>query len=150
MFKSGGILNGVTFYRSEYIQLGEDIVIHKGTLLEVGNCMEHTQVRPRIILGKHCHIGEYNHFTVINKIEIGDGLLTGRYVLIIDNSHGDTCGIEHDISPTQRRVVLSGAVIIGKNVWLSDKVSIMPNVTIGDGVIVAANSVVTTMYLLIR
>ena len=36
-----------------------------------------------------------------------------------------------------------GPVVIGNNVWLADKVSVMPGVTIGDGAIVAANAVVT-------
>ncbi len=37
-----------------------------------------------------------------------------------------------------------GSVTIGKNVWLGDKVAILPGVTIGDNVIVGANSVVTS------
>ena len=41
-----------------------------------------------ITIGNHCCIGEYNHITACNKITIGDGLLTGRYVIISDNSHG--------------------------------------------------------------
>ena len=36
-----------------------------------------------------------------------------------------------------------GDVIIGKNVWIGDKVTILPNVKIGDGVVIGANSVVT-------
>ena len=47
------------------------------------------------------------------------------------------------MSPIKRDIVSKGAVIIGKNVWVGDKVSIMPNVRIGDGAIIAANSVVT-------
>ena len=41
-----------------------------------------------ITIGNRCSIGEYNHITACNKITIGDGLLTGRYVIISDNSHG--------------------------------------------------------------
>jgi acetyltransferase-like isoleucine patch superfamily enzyme len=37
----------------------------------------------------------------------------------------------------------SGPVIIHENVWLGDGVVILPNVEIGFGTIVAANSVVT-------
>lgn len=141
--REGAIFNGAYFYHPEYISLGNGTVIHKGTLMEVGNNYGISKNGPKLVVGNHCHIGEYNHFTATNRIEIGDGLLTGRYVLITDNSHGDSSGVENYISPTQRRVVSKGTVIIGKNVWLGDKVSIMANVRIGDGVIVAANSVVT-------
>ena len=37
---------------------------------------------PEIHIGKNCSIGEYNHITSTNKIEIGDNLLTGRWVTI--------------------------------------------------------------------
>ena len=45
--------------------------------------------------------------------------------------------------PSLRKVESKGEVIIGDNVWIGDKCTILPNVHIGDGVIVAANSVVT-------
>lgn len=34
---------------------------------------------PEIIIGNDCNIGEFCHITAINKITIGDGLLTGRF-----------------------------------------------------------------------
>lgn len=98
---------------------------------------------PVIKIGNHCVIGEYNHFTACNRIEIGDGLLTGRFVTITDNSHGCQSEAELDLPPYERHLVSKGEVVIGKNVWLGDKVTILPNVHIGDNVIVAANSVVT-------
>ena len=36
-----------------------------------------------------------------------------------------------------------GPVIIGDNVWIGDKATILGGVTIGESVIIAANSVVT-------
>lgn len=36
-----------------------------------------------------------------------------------------------------------GEVVIGNNVWLGDKVTILAGVHIGDNVIIGANSVVT-------
>lgn len=47
------------------------------------------------------------------------------------------------IAPNKRPLYCKGPVIIGNNVWIGEKASIMPGVTIGDGVIIAANSVVT-------
>lgn len=48
-----------------------------------------------------------------------------------------------EIPPTQRPVYSKGPVIIGNNVWIGDKATILPNVSIGNGAIIAANSVVT-------
>lgn len=36
-----------------------------------------------------------------------------------------------------------GDVSIGKNVWIGEKATILPGVTIGEGSIIGANSVVT-------
>jgi acetyltransferase-like isoleucine patch superfamily enzyme len=96
-----------------------------------------------ITIGNHCSIGEYNHITACNKITIGDGLLTGRYVIISDNSHGGLSEEEANIQPTLRDLKSKGEVVIGNNVWLGDKVAVLSGVHIGNNVIVAANAVVT-------
>lgn len=96
-----------------------------------------------ITIGNHCNIGEYNHLTACNKITIGDGLLTGRYVIISDNNHGDMSPEDLQIPPANRKINVKGEIIIGNNVWLGDKVTIVSGVHIGNNVIVAANAVVT-------
>ena len=96
-----------------------------------------------ITIGNHCSIGEYNHITACNKITIGDGLLTGRYVIISDNSHGGLSEEEANIQPSLRELKSKGEVVIGNNVWLGDKVAVLSGVHIGNNVIVAANAVVT-------
>jgi len=98
---------------------------------------------PEIRIGANCSIGEYNNITSTNRIEIGDNLLTGRWVTITDNSHGTTDAESLHTAPLVRPVVSKGPVIIGKNVWIGDKATILPGVTIGDGAVIAANSVVT-------
>ena len=98
---------------------------------------------PSIVIGDYCDIGEYNQISSSHKITIGDGLLTGRYVYIGDNSHGGLSWEEADISPAQRELKSNGEIIIGRNVWIGDKVTILAGVTIGDNVIIGANSVVT-------
>lgn len=101
------------------------------------------QFSPSITIGNHCSIGEYNHITACNKITIGDGLLTGRYVYIGDNAHGSLSWEEADIPPSKRHLQSKGEIVIGRNVWIGDKVSIFGGVTIGDNVILGANSIVT-------
>lgn len=98
---------------------------------------------PEIIIGNDCNIGEFCHITAINKITIGDGLLTGRFVYIGDNAHGGLSWEEADIPPAKRTLKSKGEIKIGNNVWIGDKVTILGGVTIGDNVIIGANSVVT-------
>lgn len=96
-----------------------------------------------ITIGNHCSIGECNHITACNKITIGDGLLTGRYVIISDNSHGGLSKEESLIAPVNRELKSKGEVVVGNNVWLGDKVAVLGGVHIGNNVIVAVNAVVT-------
>lgn len=98
---------------------------------------------PSLTIGSHCSIGEYNHITACSKITIGDGLLTGRFVYIGDNAHGRFSMEEALIPPAQRHLTSKGEVVIGNNVWIGDKATILAGVHIGDNVIVAANAVVT-------
>ena len=125
------------------IQIGSSTTIQEHTVL---GCRKHygNQIfNPEMIIGSRCDIGAYCHITAINSIIIGDGLLTGRYVYIGDNAHGGFSFEEANIPPGQRLVKSKGPVIIGNNVWIGDKCTILGNVSIGDNVIVAANSVVT-------
>lgn len=101
------------------------------------------QYEPEIIIGNDCNIGEFCHITAINKITIGDGLLTGRFVYIGDNAHGGLSWEEADIPPAKRHLTSKGEIMIGRNVWIGDKVTVLGGVSIGDNVIVAANTVVT-------
>lgn len=98
---------------------------------------------PQIIIGADCWFGAYNHVTCINKIRIGDGLLTGKWVTISDNNHGDSTLQSLMTKPIERELKSSGPITIGKNVWIGEKATILGNVNIGDCSIIAANSVVT-------
>lgn len=108
------------------------------------NGSKETQMfEPEIIIGNDCSFGEFCHITAINKITIGNGLLTGRFVYIGDNAHGGLSCDEAEIPPIRRHLKSKGKILIGKNVWIGDKASILGGVTIGDNVIIGAGSIVT-------
>lgn len=124
---------------AKYITIGNHTSFRDGLFLTAWDDIK----TPEITIGDNCSFGAYNHITSINKIIIGNDCLTGRWITISDNSHGSTDLKELKIAPTKRRLLSKGPVIIGKNVWIGDKATILGGVTIGDGAVIAANSVVT-------
>lgn len=101
------------------------------------------QFSPKLVIGNDCKFGAYNHISCINQIVIEDGLLSGKWVTIVDNAHGKNNQENLSIEPSNRELYSKGPVFIGRNVWVGDKATILPNVTIGEGAVIAANSVVT-------
>lgn len=127
----------------KYISVGERTYIASGVQLTAWDSHNGQHYTPSISIGSYCSIRENCHITAINNISIGDHLLTGTNVLITDNSHGKSTR-EHMSLPFEERPLYSkGPVVIGNYVWLGNNVCVMPGVTIGDGAIVGANSVVT-------
>ncbi len=126
-----------------YISIGDDSYLSKGVLLTAWDNFMEESFSPEIKIGRNCGIGANSHITAITGIYLGDNVLTGLDVLITDNAHGATNRELLDISPNMRPLSSKGPVIIEDNVWIGEKASIMPGVTIGKGSIIAANSVVT-------
>ena len=123
------------------IHVGKNTEIATGVLLSAwpGRIIRIPELR----IGSNCHIGKNNQISAAVGIEIGDNLLTGPNVLIVDNAHGGSERNLMDIAPAERPLCSKGKVVIGKNVWLGTNVCVLPGVHIGDGVTVAAGSVVT-------
>lgn len=119
------------------ITLGKNLRIGNGSFV---GCWTN---EARIILRDNVGVGSYSHITAVNRIEIESGVLLGKFVTITDNSHGSLLEGEREIPPADRSLYSKGPVIIGSNVWIGDKATILANVRIGKGTIVGANSVVT-------
>lgn len=130
-------------YGLRSIKIGNSVWIQEHTVIGCWTEYRGQIFTPSIVIGDNCNIGAYNHISACNKIEIGDGLLTGRYVIINDNAHGGLNFEEADIPPAQRQLKSKGEIIIGNNVWIGDKAAVLSGVHVGNNVIIAANAVVT-------
>lgn len=80
-----------------------------------------------------------NNLKIIARgnVDIGDDCLIGENVTIMDhNAHG--------VKPSERRTSAGTVkdVIIGKNVWIGNNVTILPGSKIGDNCILAVGCVV--------
>ena len=132
------------FLGGKYISIGSNCTFGIGCILTAWDSYHDQHFTPTITIGNNCSFGNHSHITAIHQIIIGDNLLTGPNVLITDNSHGqNTTLAELQMAPNQRPLYSKGAVHIGNNVWIGQNACIMPGVTIADGAIIAANSVVT-------
>jgi len=127
---------------ADKISIGKNSVIGKGTILQAWSSFKGQTFSPSIIIGNDCHIGQFSHITAIGNITIEDGVLTGRRVLISDNSHGRLEDSLNGIMPELRQLKTKGDVHICKNAWLGDNVVVLSGVTIGEGAIIGANAVV--------
>lgn len=93
--------------------------------------------------GKNIHVGKnflanYN-VTILDiaPVTIGDYCMIGPNTLITT--------VNHPLSPSKRRkhMGIAKPIIIGNDVWIGGQVTILPGVTIGNNVVVAAGAVVT-------
>ena len=141
-FKShkGEIIHPRQIAGSQYITIGNDSQILDDAILTTWKISE---TDPQLVIGDGVRIGEHIHISAANSVKIGNGVLTGRYVFISDNDHGNSSREQMDIPPYKRPIYSKGAIEIGNNVWIGERVTILGNVHNGDGSVIAANAVVT-------
>ncbi len=134
---------GTVFRSPQYISIGNNSCFSDHCIICAWDNYNGVNYSPHIEIGDNCSFGFCTHITCCNKITIGNGVLTGMYVIISDNSHGEISQEIMNCPPQKRPLVSKGEVVIGNNVWIGDKAAILAGVHIGDGVIIGANAVVT-------
>lgn len=89
----------------------------------------------KLIIGKFCAIGSEVQFIMNGANHRMDGISTFPFNIF----GGDWA----KTTPRLDQLPLKGDTVIGNDVWIGYKATIMPGVQIGDGAIIAAHSMVT-------
>lgn len=125
----------------KYIDISEGFTTGIGCRLEAYPERENKVLH----IGRNVQINDYVHISAMQNVTIGDNVLIASKVFISDLNHGSygTDGI-HDSpnTPPNNRKLYAKPVIIEKNVWIGEFVSILQGVTIGEGSIIGTMSVV--------
>jgi len=133
------IAHPATITGHEYVSIGKDTHINAYSRIQVYPDMSGGGKVPHIKIGENCSI--LFHFSVLAAadIVIGDNVLIASHVFISSHNHGmDAEGEKYVKQP-----LICAPVEIGDEVWLGEKVCILPGVSIGKRSIIAAGSVVT-------
>lgn len=126
-------IGSMTFIDTEKIFIDEDSRINEQVI--IGGIKNPDSY---IKIGKRTIIMEYSFINPTKPIEIGDDTGIGGHCLLF--THGSW------LSQLDGYPVTFAPITLGKNVWLPWRVFIMPGVTVGDNVVIGANSLVTKSF----
>jgi acetyltransferase-like isoleucine patch superfamily enzyme len=149
-FKSCGtefhVYSPASIKGNQYISIGKKFNTLDGLRLECWDSFGNDVFKPKLIIGNNVIMNRNVHIGCIEKVVIGDNVLFASNIFISDHQHGYIDKRDLGIIPGSRSLITRGPVIIENNVWIGENVAIMPNVTIGKGCIIGANSVVTKSF----
>jgi len=114
------------------IRIGSDVVIKSGAHL----CPCNNQAN--VSIGERTTIGFHTFIYASTNIEIGADCLIAPFVYIVDSNHGARLGM-----PINRQPNTAEPIRIGNDVWIGAQAIILSGITIADGAVIAAGSVVS-------
>lgn len=144
-YMRGYLLSMVCLDRTAHIcQLGRVKVIKQNATISIGDrtslwpgvklsCVGSGERRANLKIGERCSIGDRTEIHCGESIDIGDYVIIAWDCNILDRDYHSTEGKADKTAP----------VTIGSRVWIGCRAIILKGVTIGDGSVVAAGSVVT-------
>jgi carbonic anhydrase/acetyltransferase-like protein (isoleucine patch superfamily) len=123
------------------LNLGRNVIVGAFTILMVEQDLHASDEEfASLDIGDSTYIGEANNLRAAGGISIGANCLISQGVSIISTNHATGLDLPMTAQPSRKD---KKGVKIGDDVWIGTHSTILPGVTIGNGAIVAAGSVVT-------
>jgi lipopolysaccharide O-acetyltransferase len=124
----------------QYIELQNNVKIKDNYRIECYHNYAGASLNPKLKIGNNVIIGYNFSCLVANHIEIGNDTILASDILITSENHGMN---PESVDPYYKQPLSTGPVKIGNGVWIGEKVTILPGVTIGDKSIIAAGSIIS-------
>jgi len=131
---------GLYAYNLEFVTLGKNIKLKKNWRIECYPSFCGKKLTPQLKIGDNSIINFGFTAFVADKIVIGQNCIFAANVTLISENHGTD---PESSKPYYAQDLTTGPIVIGEGTWLGQNVSVLPNVTIGEKVVVATNAVVT-------
>lgn len=126
------------------IKLGQTVLRRWCGKMMLKSCGKKVNIEKNAMFSSKVSLGDYSGIGINAKIygacTIGNHVMMGTDVVIITRNHKHD---RTDIPMMHQGFEEERPVTIGNDVWIGDRVIIMPGVHIGDGCIIAAGAVVT-------
>ncbi len=129
---------------SSGLQIGQRAIRAFCGKLMLKKCGKKVNIEHGAKFSARTSLGDYSGIGVNARINgtctIGDYVMMGANVTVITHNHAFD---RTDVPMMQQGFEEERPVVIGNDVWIGDRVVILPGVHVGDGSIIAAGAVVT-------
>jgi acetyltransferase-like isoleucine patch superfamily enzyme len=122
------------------IHFGDNVSIGAFSRVIVSTSLN--DIGDKIVVGNNVGVGEFAYLGGAGGLEIGDECIVGQYL----SCHPENHKYENINLSIRHQGVSRKGIKIGKNCWIGSKVTILDGVSIGNGSIIAAGSVVTKSF----
>lgn len=114
------------------IHIGQGVVLKEGARLCA--CNEAATIH----IGARTTIGHHTFIFASERIQLGSDCLVAPFVYLVDSNHRIDRG-----RPINQQGNTTSPIIVGNDVWIGVRATIVAGASIGDGAVIAAGAVVT-------
>lgn len=125
---------------TKYMKIGRNVHIGKYGWINCIDAYYNFTYYPKLEIQDNVNIGSNACISLINSIIIKQGCLISEHFYISDHYHD----FDPEAGPIiKQKLVDKGEIVIGENVFIGYRVSVLPGVHIGNNCVIGSHAVVT-------